>query len=310
MFLSFAACATAKPTTGQRPVDLGGTWQGELRVIPCPTGILSNDSGRCDAVNQITFNLLQTDSSLLGTYHCAIGTRVCRDANTTDYGKVIDSSVSGRNVTLRVLLPGDLSTCLYNGLFLRRTIWAEAIAAIREADWLKSGNGRQAAALTPRKSLQHGAQSKLRDTEVSLDLVPACTSNSVAPSIPLSSRTPDGISAAKCAFASACRNRSLASASSGVCAETATGSIVVRSAPWWQRCTDNALNPDNAPSSEWPLPTCDVLRIDTYLVSVGLGRYLLVKQGLANASSGNLEARHSIDSVNCQAETIRLVLDG
>jgi len=28
----------------------------------------------------------------------------------------MDGWVSGRNVTLRVMLPGDLSSCLYNGL--------------------------------------------------------------------------------------------------------------------------------------------------------------------------------------------------
>ena len=62
--------------------------------------------------------------------------------------------------------------------------------------------------------------------------VPARTSNTAAPSIPLSSRTADGTSAGSCALVNACRNRLLAAASSGVCAGTATGSIVVPSAPW------------------------------------------------------------------------------
>jgi hypothetical protein len=117
MLLSFSACAAAKqPAADSSPVNLTGTWRGEIRVIPCPNDVISSEPGRCDAVNQITFNLRQKQSGLAGTYHCSIGTMVCRDENTTGYGKVIGSDVSGRDVTVRVLLPGDLSTCLYNGL--------------------------------------------------------------------------------------------------------------------------------------------------------------------------------------------------
>ncbi len=60
---------------------------------------------------------------------------------------------------------------------------------------------------------------------------PARTSNTAAPSIPLSSRTSAGTSAGRCALVKACRNRSLAPASRGVCAATAKGSIVVCSTP-------------------------------------------------------------------------------
>jgi hypothetical protein len=56
---------------------------------------------------------------------------------------------------------------------------------------------------------------------------PVYTSNTVSPSIPLNSRTSDGTPAARCALASACRNWSLASASSGVCDGILTGNIVV-----------------------------------------------------------------------------------
>jgi hypothetical protein len=52
-------------------------------------------------------------------------------------------------------------------------------------------------------------------------------------------------------------------------------------------------------ASEWPLPICDVLTINTELVGVALGRYLLVEQGLANAGCRDLEARHPVDGVNC-----------
>src|ERR1700733_14859376 len=62
-------------------------------------------------------------------------------------------------------------------------------------------------------------------------------------------------------------------------------------------------------SSERPLPIRDLLRIDTELVGVALRLYLMVEQRLADAGSLDLEAGHSIDSVNCEAEAICLVLD-
>jgi hypothetical protein len=96
-------------------MNLTGIWRGEIRVIPCTGGMLTSDAGRCDAINRITFNLRQSDSSLQGSYQCAIGTMVCRSANTTTYGTLMSGNVSGRNVTMRVMLPGDLSSCLYNG---------------------------------------------------------------------------------------------------------------------------------------------------------------------------------------------------
>jgi hypothetical protein len=110
-----AGSAVAAPTD-KPAIDLSGVWQGEIRVLPCAPGMPA-ESGRCDAVNRITFDLHQSGSSLVtGDYRCAIGTAVCRSENTTVQGKLIDGSVNGRNVTLRVLLPGDLSSCLYNGM--------------------------------------------------------------------------------------------------------------------------------------------------------------------------------------------------
>jgi hypothetical protein len=54
----------------------------------------------------------------------------------------------------------------------------------------------------------------------------------------------------------------------------------------------------NALVSEWPLPICDVLTINAELVGVGLGRYLLVEQGLANTGSCDLETRHPVDIIH------------
>ena len=62
-------------------------------------------------------------------------------------------------------------------------------------------------------------------------------------------------------------------------------------------------------SSEWSLPIRNTLRIDAELVSVALSVYLMVEQLLADAGSLDLEARHSVDRVNGEAEAIRLILD-
>jgi hypothetical protein len=97
------------------PMDLSGVWQAEIRVLPCSPGVPA-EIGQCAAVNRLTFSLHQSDSTVTGDHRCVIGTTVCRSANTTARGTLIDGSVSGRNVTLRVMLPGDLSSCLYNGL--------------------------------------------------------------------------------------------------------------------------------------------------------------------------------------------------
>jgi hypothetical protein len=116
MLLPMAACSATSPTIEKPATNLTGLWRGEIRVIPCPAYMPATEAGRCNAINRITFNLRQTESSLEGTYNCANGTLVCRDENTTTYGTVTGGTLSGRNLSMRVLLPGDLSSCLYNGL--------------------------------------------------------------------------------------------------------------------------------------------------------------------------------------------------
>jgi hypothetical protein len=115
ILLGLTACSARATPIDKPAIDLSGVWQGEIRVLPCSPGMPA-EIGRCDAVNRITFSLQQSDAAVTGDYRCSIGTTVCRSANTTERGTLIDGSVSGRNVTLRVLLPGDLSSCLYNGL--------------------------------------------------------------------------------------------------------------------------------------------------------------------------------------------------
>jgi hypothetical protein len=57
----------------------------------------------------------QEGSTLRGSYQCAIGNMVCRDANKTTSGDIVEGQVSGRMLTFRVILPADVSSCIYSG---------------------------------------------------------------------------------------------------------------------------------------------------------------------------------------------------
>jgi len=71
--------------------------------------------GRCNAINRITFAMQQDGSTISGDYTCAIGTTVCRDANKTTSGKIVNGTLNGNTIAMRVMLPGDVSSCIYNG---------------------------------------------------------------------------------------------------------------------------------------------------------------------------------------------------
>jgi|SRR5579885_609877 hypothetical protein len=105
---SAAALQWEKPT-----VDVTGTWQG-ASVTSCGAWTLV-DHTRCGAVQRISFTLFQDGADVKGTYHCAIGTMVCR--NLADSGQVVSSSVTGSLARLRVMLSQDGSSCIFDGHF-------------------------------------------------------------------------------------------------------------------------------------------------------------------------------------------------
>ena len=59
-----------------------------------------------------------------------------------------------------------------------------------------------------------------------------------------------------------------------------------------------------------PSPLIDFRLVDTVLISIVLALDLHVPQFLFGVSAGHLEARHAIDDVDRQAETVDLVLNG
>jgi len=102
-----AAFQPPKPT-----VNVTGTWQGAT-VTSC--GVLLLEKARCGAVERITFTLFQDGADVNGTYRCATGNMICR--NMDDSGQVVSSSVTGSLARLRVMIPEDLSSCIFDGHF-------------------------------------------------------------------------------------------------------------------------------------------------------------------------------------------------
>ena len=119
LMLVIAGCTTSTPVMEPPAFNLTGVWQGETRVIPC--GFPFSAAERCNAVNRITFAIRQDGAELHGDYTCGIGNAVCRDANRTTNGTIVHGSVSGNTLAMRVFLPGDLSSCMYNGQVLSAT---------------------------------------------------------------------------------------------------------------------------------------------------------------------------------------------
>jgi len=113
VFTLVAIHASAGPSyaQGTSATDVSGNWSGTTRVMPpC-----SFSSGRCNAVNNITFALKYKGDRIKGKYTCAYGNLICRNGGADNTGKVVSGRVSGDQIRLSVVLPSDVSNCYYNG---------------------------------------------------------------------------------------------------------------------------------------------------------------------------------------------------
>ncbi len=104
--------AGAQPAPAQ-PAGFTGIWKGTLRVGPC---MAMRNSSRCNAINKISFTIIQDDSKVSGHYTCAIGTQICRNGNADNTGKIVGGNVSGNTIRFSVIVPADVSSCQYNGV--------------------------------------------------------------------------------------------------------------------------------------------------------------------------------------------------
>jgi hypothetical protein len=97
--------------------DFAGVWQGTT-VAEC--GANSPLPSRCNALQNVTITLIEGPNSKLGgRYSCAYGNMDCYDANET--GKVIDVSLNGARINIRVIMP-DATSCIFTGMNVNQTI--------------------------------------------------------------------------------------------------------------------------------------------------------------------------------------------
>ena len=94
------ACAIAASSQERKQESPGvtGVWQGKSSARCAMT----SDRTRCDAVNEITFTMVQRGSKVTGSYKRAYGNMNCRNMNNT--GEITDGTM-GKLLTQRVMMP-------------------------------------------------------------------------------------------------------------------------------------------------------------------------------------------------------------
>jgi hypothetical protein len=111
LLIAASIISAAGSARAQSP-DVAGLWSGTTRVTPpC-----SFSSGRCNAVNNVTFTLRWKGDRLRGKFTCAYGNLICRNGGADNTGKVVSGRVSGSDIRLSVVVPADVSNCYYNGI--------------------------------------------------------------------------------------------------------------------------------------------------------------------------------------------------
>ncbi|HVA40907.1 MAG TPA: hypothetical protein VNF49_09595 [Candidatus Binataceae bacterium] len=104
-----AAPSETPARSGKRGAGAVGVWEGTTLVTNCPVSLPS----RCNAQQRVSLTVLEGDNSkLAGYYKCAYGNMTCYNLN--DSGKIIDGSLRGSRLTLRVMMP-DGTSCVFTG---------------------------------------------------------------------------------------------------------------------------------------------------------------------------------------------------
>ena len=97
--------------------SLNTFWTGTTRTTP-PCRM---SSGRCNAINKITFRFVPKGNRIRGKFTCAYGNLNCRNGGADDTGKIVSGRVSGNLIRLSVVVSSDVSNCYYNGEFTSPT---------------------------------------------------------------------------------------------------------------------------------------------------------------------------------------------
>lgn len=114
----FAGCALSRGSSAKPPVlDVSGVWEGASKVTPC--GFTQAES-MCNTVNRITLALVQKESTITGSYRCGYGNYICRDGGLDLAGYIATGAIAGRRISMRVMIPADVSSCMFYGRFEAR----------------------------------------------------------------------------------------------------------------------------------------------------------------------------------------------
>jgi hypothetical protein len=126
-----AGRAYAKGTSVAGSADI---WAGTTRVTPC-----TFSTGRCNAVNKITFSFVPKENQIKGKFTCAYGNLNCRNGGADDTGKIVSGRVSGHLIRFSVMIPADVSHCYYNGKLTSSTAIHGAYACYQGGALLEQG---------------------------------------------------------------------------------------------------------------------------------------------------------------------------
>jgi hypothetical protein len=114
-----AATASGERASSSADAESGfaGVWQGTT-LASCAA--FAHLPSRCNAEQNVTITLLQSrDGKFTGRYTCAYGNMDCYHVNET--GKVIDVSIAGARMSVRVIMP-DVTSCIFTGINVNQTI--------------------------------------------------------------------------------------------------------------------------------------------------------------------------------------------
>jgi hypothetical protein len=105
ILISFATCVYAKESS-----SASGRWAGATKAR---CGTFTTDHSRCNAVQNITLDLVQNADKVSGTYTCAYGNQNCRGMQ--EEGSISQGSIKGNQLALTTMTP-ERSTCRFSGI--------------------------------------------------------------------------------------------------------------------------------------------------------------------------------------------------
>jgi hypothetical protein len=135
MFIAIGGIAGVSHAQAVYATNVSGNWSGTTRVMP-PCNF---SSGRCNAVNKITFKFVQHGDRIKGKYTCAYGNLICRNGGADNTGKIVSGRLAENQIRLSLVIPSDVSNCYYNGALTSATTARGGYACYNGGDLVEEG---------------------------------------------------------------------------------------------------------------------------------------------------------------------------